>query len=244
MNMVTIAQDFTSFSSEPVGVNQSPEVVIVDDYEFHVKEFNVNDTYFFNPCDVRSIASALYLKYKGCVVRDVTANNTSVFNTGARISYLGFKPKTHIKSQRVVKKAVTETSFNIETKEMAIGDRLITRYIYSFNKFNERDTELEILEFVYNNIENALNWLHSTDPEVQLKVTETSGSYLPAVKEIKPRVTSYMELEENYLANGIKTAVNRCYNPRETIVMNRLAKLAGYTMWYEQCTSLGIIVYN
>ena len=241
--MTTITQTFNSFSSTDV-VNQEPSVVIVDDYEFHVKEFNVNDTYFFNPCDVRSIASALYLKYKGCIVRDVTANNTSVFNTGARISYLGFKPKTHIKSQRVVKKAVTETSFIIESKEMAIGDRLIARYIYSFSKFNNSDTELEILEFVYNNIENALNWLHSTDPEVQIKVTEQSGSYLPAVKEIKSRISSYMELEENYLANGIKTAVNRCYNPKETLIMNRLAKLAGYTMWYEQCTSLGIIVYN
>ena len=177
-------------------------------------------------------------------MRDVTANNTSIFNTGARITYLGFKPKTHIKSQRVVKKAITENSFIIESNQMAIGDRLITRYVYSFNKFNERDTELETLEFVFNNIENALAWLHSTDPEAQLKVTESSGNYLFVVKEIKTRVNSYMELEENYLADCTKTAVNRCYNPRETIVMNRLAKLAGYTMWYEQCTSLGIIVYN
>ena len=242
--MTTITQTFNSFSSESTPVNQPPEVVIVDDHEFHIKQFNINDTFFFNPCDVKSIAAALYLKHKGCQVRDVTANNTSVFQTGARISYLGFKPKTHIKSQRIVKKTVSESSFNIEAKEMDIGDRLLTRYVYSFNKFNEKETELEILEFVFNNIENALAWLHSTDPEVHLKITETSGNYLPAVKEIKPRVNSYMELEENYLANGIKTAVNRCYNPRETIVMNRLAKLAGYTMWYEQCTSLGIIVYN
>lgn len=242
--MTAITQAFNSFSSSEVVVDQSPEVVIVDDHEFHVKEFNVKDTFFFNPCDIKSIAAAIYLKYKGCQVRDVTANNISVFVNGARISYLGFKPRTHIKSQRVVKKSVTETSFNIESKEMDIGDRLITRYIYSFSKFNNSDTELEILEFVYNNIENALNWLHSTDPEVQIKVTEQSGSYLPVVKEIKPRVTSYMELEQNFLADASRTAVNRCHNPTVTLVMNRLAKLAGYTMWYEQCTSLGIIVYN
>ena len=241
--MTAITQNFTTFSSTDV-VNQEPSVVIVDDYEFHVKEFNVNDTYFFNPCDAKSIASAIYLKYKGCQIRDVTANNTDIFTNGARISYLGFKPKTHIKNNRVVKKTVTETSFSIESNEMAIGDRLITRYVYSFNKFNEKDTELEILEFVFNNIENALVWLHSTDPEVQLKVTERSGNYLPAVKEIKPRVLSYMELETNFLADASKTAINRCYNPKETLVMDRLAKLAGYTMWYEQCTSLGIIVYN
>lgn len=243
--MTTITQNFTTFSNkETVSATTQPEKVILDDIEFHVKEFNIKDTYFFNPCDVKSVASAIYLKHKGCQVRDVTANNTDVFQTGASISYLGFKPMTYIKPQRVVKKADTETSFNIETTEMTIGDRLITRYIYSFSKFNNSDTELEILEFVYNNIENALNWLHSTDPEVQIKVTERSGSYLPAVKEIKSRISSYMELEENYLANGIKTAVNRCYNPKETLIMNRLAKLAGYTMWYEQCTSLGIIVYN
>ena len=241
--MTAITQNFTTFSSTDV-VNQEPSVVIVDDYEFHVKEFNVNDTYFFNPCDAKSIASAIYLKYKGCQIRDVTANNTDIFTNGARISYLGFKPKTHIKNNRVVKKTVTETSFSIESNEMAIGDRLITRYVYSFNKFNEKDTELEILEFVFNNIENALVWLHSTDPEVQLKVTERSGNYLPAVKEIKPRVLSYMELETNFLADASKTAINRCYNPKETLVVNRLAKLAGYTMWYEQCTSLGIILYN
>ena len=243
--MTTITQTFNSFSSsDAVITDQSPEVVIVDDHEFHVKSFNLQDTYFFNPCDIKSIAAAIYLKYKGCQVRDVTANNTSIFNTGARITYLGFKPKTHIKSQRVVKKAITENSFIIESNQMAIGDLLITRYVYSFNKFNERDTELETLEFVFNNIENALAWLHSTDPDVQLKVTERSGNYLPVVKEIKTRVNSYMELEENYLADCTKTAVNRCYNPKETLVMNRLAKLAGYTMWYEQCTSLGIIVYN
>lgn len=243
--MSTITQTSNSFSSsDAVIVDQSSEVVIVDDHEFNVKSFDTQNMYFFNPCDVKSIASAIYLKYKGCQVRDVTANNTSIFNTGARITYLGFKPKTHIKSQRVVKKAITENSFIIESNQMAIGDRLITRYIYSFSKFNEKDTELEILEFVFNNIENALAWLHSTDPELQLKVTESSGNYLPAVKEIKPRVTSYMELEQNFLADNIRAAVNRCYNPRETIVMNRLAKLAGYTMWYEQCTSLGIIVYN
>ena len=236
--MSVITQTFSS--SDQNNINK----VVLDEVEFHVKEFNINDTFFFNPCDVKSIAAALYLKHKGCQVLDVTANNTAVFQTGARISYLGFKPKTHIKSQRIVKKTVSESSFNIESNQMAIGDRLITRYVYSFNKFNEKETELEILEFVFNNIENALNWLHSTGPEAQLKVTECTSNYLCAVKEIKPRVNSYMELEENYLANGIKTAVNRCYNPRETIVMNRLAKLAGYTMWYEQCTSLGIIVYN
>ena len=244
--MTTITQTFNSFSSsdQVEMTNEKPAKVVLDEVEFHVKQFNINDTFFFNPCDVKSIASAIYLKHKGCQVRDVTANNTSVFQTGARISYLGFKPKTHIKSQRIVKKTVSESSFNIEAKEMDIGDRLVTRYIYSFNKFNEKETELEILEFVFNNIENALDWLHSSDPDVQLKVTERSGNYLTAVKGIKTRVTSYMELGENYLANGIKTAVNRCNNPKETLVMNRLAKLAGYTMWYEQCTSLGIIVYN
>ena len=241
MSTATIQEQFVSFSSNH---NEKPAKVVLDDIEFHVKEFDIKDIFFFNPCDVKSIASAIYLKYKGCQVRDVTANNTAVFQTGARISYLGFKPKTHIKSQRVVKKTVTETSFSIESNEMEIGDRLVTRFIYSFNKFNQKETELEILEFVYNNIENALVWLHSTSPEVQLKVTERSGNYLPAVKEIKPRVLSYMELETNFLADASKTAINRCYNPRETIVMNRLAKLAGYTMWYEQCTSLGIIVYN
>ncbi len=244
MSTATIQEQFVSFSSNQTNLNEKPVKVVLDDIEFHVKQFDNKDVFFFNPCDVKSIASAIYLKYKGCQVRDVTANNTDIFTNGARISYLGFKPKTHIKSQRVVKKSVTETSFNIESKEMDIGDRLITRYIYSFSKFNNSDTELEILEFVYNNIENALNWLHSTDPEVQIKVTEQSGSYLPAVKEVKPRVTSYMELETNFLANASKTAINRCYNPKETLVMNRLAKLAGYTMWYEQCTSLGIIVYN
>ena len=242
--MTTITQDFTSFSSEPVSLNQTPEVVIVDDHEFHVKTFNQKDIYFFNPCDVKSIASAIYLKHKGCQVRDVTANNTNVFQTGGRISYLGFEPKTHIKSTRLARRKITETSFSIESNHMSIGDRLTTRYIYSFSKFNERDTELDILEFVFNNIENALDWLHSTDPEVQLKVTERNGNYLPAVKEIKPRVNSYMELERNWTADCNKTAVNRCNNPKEVLVMNRLAKLAGYTMWYEQCTSLGIIVYN
>ena len=125
--MTTITQAFNSFSSESTSVNQPPEVVVLDDIEFHVKQFDIKDTFFFNPCDVKSIASAIYLKYKGCQVRDVTANNTTVFQTGARISYLGFKPKTHIKSQRVVKKTVTESSFNIEAKEMDIGDRLVTR---------------------------------------------------------------------------------------------------------------------
>ena len=241
MTSATI-QEFVSLSTNNNIVQ--PTKVILDDIEFHVKEFDLKDTYFFNPCDVKSIASAIYLKYKGCQIRDVTANNTDIFTNGARISYLGFKPKAHIKSQRVVKKTVTETSFSIENNEMEIGDRLVTRFIYSFNKFNQKETELEILEFVYNNIENALVWLHSTSPEVQLKVTERSGNYLPAVKEIKPRVLSYMELETNFLADASKTAINRCYNPKETLVMNRLAKLAGYTMWYEQCTSLGIIVYN
>ena len=236
--MSVITQTFSS--SDQNNINK----VVLDEVEFHVKQFNINDTFFFNPCDVKSIASAIYLKHKGCQVRDVTANNTSVFQTGARISYLGFKPKTHIKTQRIVKNTVSESSFNIEAKEMDIGDRLVTRYIYSFNKFNEKETELEILEFVFNNIENALDWLHSSVPDVQLKVTERSGNYLTAVKGIKTRVTSYMELEENYLADCTKTAVNRCYNPKETLVMNRLAKLAGYTMWYVQCTSLGIIVYN
>ena len=244
MTTTTTQEQFFSFSSDQNYLNEKPVKVVLDDIEFHVKEFSTKDIYFFNPCDVKSVASAIYLKHKGCQVRDVTANNVDVFANGARISYLGFKPKTHIKSQRVVKKAITETSFSIESKEMDIGDRLITRYVYSFNKFNERDTELEILEFVYNNIENALNWLQSADHEVQLKVTERVGNYLPAVKEIKPRVVSYMELEQNYLANSFKTAVNRCYNPKETLVMNRLAKLAGYSLWYEQCTSLGIIVYN
>lgn len=234
----------TATTQENTSVATYPEKVVLDDIEFHVKQFDIKDTFFFNPCDVKSIASAIYLKYKGCQVRDVTANNTTVFQTGARISYLGFKPKTHIKSQRVVKKTVTESSFNIEAKEMDIGDRLVTRYIYSFNKFNEKETELEILEFVFNNIENALNWLHSTDPEVQLKVTECTSNYLSAIKDIKSRVASYMELEQNFLADASKAAINRCYNPKETLVMNRLAKLAGYTMWYEQCTSLGIIVYN
>lgn len=242
--MTTITQDFTSFSSESTPVNQPPEVVVVDDIEFHVKQFDIKDTFFFNPCDVKSIAAAIYLKYKGCQVRDVTANNTAVFQTGGRISYLGFEPKTHIKSTRLVRRKITETSFSIESNHMSIGDRLITRYIYSFSKFNERDTELDILEFVFNNIENALNWLHSTDPEVQLKVTERSGNYLPAVKGIKTRVNSYMEIEQNWTTSGNKTAVNRCNNPKETLVMNRLAKLSGYTIWYEQCTSLGIIVYN
>lgn len=235
-------QEFVSLSTNN-NVGQ-PAKVILDDIEFHVKEFSTEDIYFYNPCDVKSVASAIYLKYKGCKVRDVTANNTDVFQTGACISYLGFKPKTHIKSQRVVKKSITETSFRIESKEMAIGDKLVTRYIYSLNKFNEKDTELEILEFVFNNFENALVWLHSTDPNDQLKVTEQPGNYLPAVKQIKPRVASYMELEQNFLVDGQKTAVNRCYNPRETLIMNRLAKLAGYSLWYEQCTSLGIIVYN
>ena len=242
--MTAITQTFNSFSSESSVVSQSPEVVIVDDHEFHIKNFSQKDIYFFNPYDVKSIAAAIYLKYKGCQVRDVTANNTSVFQTGGRISYLGFEPKTHIKSTRLVRKKITETSFNIESNHMSIGDRLITRYVYSFSKFNERDTELEILEFVFNNIENALTWLQSTDPEVQLKITERNGNYLSAVKGIKPRISSYMELEENYTANCNRSAVNRCNNPTLTLVMNRLAKLAGYTMWYEQCTSLGVIVYN
>ena len=98
--------------------------------------------------------------------------------------------------------------------------------------------------FVFINVENALIWLQSTNPEVQLKVRESSGNYLPAVKVIKSRINSYMELEENYTAGCSRSAVNRCSNPMVTLVMNRLAKLAGYTMWYEQCTSLGIIVYN
>ena len=81
MSTATIQEQFVSFSSNQTNLNEKPEKVILDDIEFHVKEFNIKDTYFFNPYDVKSVASAIYLKHKGCQVRDVTANNTDVFQT-------------------------------------------------------------------------------------------------------------------------------------------------------------------
>ncbi len=198
--------------------------------------------YFFNPYDTTSIANAVYLKHCGKQVRDTMANNTDIINDGGNIFYIGFKPKLYIKEHRVVNKKIKEKTHYMSDEEMYVDDLDINRVIWSFKKFNDKDSYLELLEFVYNNIDNVLRWLHSTTADLVL--INKTGNYLEAVKKVKSKFKPYMEIDNNLLINGNKSAVNRCYNPMEALVMNRIAKISGYNIWHEQCTSLGIIVYN
>ncbi len=199
--------------------------------------------YFFNPYDTVSIASAVYLKHCGKQVRDTMANNTDILNDGGKIFYVGFKPKLIVKEHRLVKKSVKENTCHLNNDEMYVDDDTVNRVIWSFKKFNDKDADIELLEFVYNNIDNVLQWLHS-DGSKDLVLINKSGNYLDAVKTIKAKFKPYMEIENSLLLNTQKSAVNRCYNPVEALVMNRIAKISGYNIWHEQCTSLGIIVYN
>lgn len=199
--------------------------------------------YFFNPYDALGIARAVYLKHCGKQVRDTMSNNTDILNDGGKIFYVGFKPKVYIKEHRVVKKGVKETTYHLNSEDMCVDDTDINRVIWSFTRFNEKDADLELLEFVYNNIDNVLKWLHATD-DSELILSKKSGNYLQAAKAVKSKFKPYMEIENNLLINGNRNAVNRCYNPVETLVMNRLAKISGYNIWHEQCTSLGVIIYN
>ena len=210
-----------------------------------VKSQTIDDKgiYFFNPYDADNIASAVYLKYTGRHVRDTMANNTDILNDGGKIFYIGFKPKLCVKEHRVVKKGIKEKTKYFSNEEMYVDDTNINRVIWSFKRFNDKDADLEMLEFVYNNIENVLKWLHQDNTE-PLEISNVSGNYLSAAKQVKSKFKPYMEIENNLLINGNKNAVNRCYNPVETLVMNRLAKISGYNIWHEQCTSLGVIIYN
>lgn len=200
-----------------------------------------NVVHLFNPSDVKSLAMAVYIKHGGGVVKDITGNNINIFATGADIVYLGFDPKIHIGNNRMVRKAIRPSNKNLHPYEMNVDDPVITRVIYSLHKFNDHGCELEVLEFVHSNIDSILRWLHCDE---KLTVSSDKTDYLKYVKELKPKIPSYMELQETFTVTNNKAAVNRCHDIKEVIVMNRLAKLAGYTLWYEQCTSLGVMIYS
>ena len=170
------------------------------------------------------------------------ANNTDILNDGGKIFYVGFKPKTFIKEHRIIKKGIKENTFQVNSDEMYLEEDRLNRVIYTFNHFNDKEADIELLEFVYNNIGNVLEWLHSNVNE--LVINNASGTYLDAVKNIKNKFKPYMELDNNFLINSTRSTVNRCYNPIEALVMNRLAKISGYHIWHEQCTSLGVIIYS
>lgn len=197
----------------------------------------------FNPCDVKSIAMALYEFYNGRKCYSITSDVSFILNGNYKVKYLGFSMDL-IDAKVVERKG--SVSYSISTEDVSmldIADKDVARAIYNLWHFNDKNASKEILMFVYCNIDNIMDYI-SGYSELELKdpVYSDSKDYLACAEEVKKRLKNNFEkLYDGELVDSMRYGILRGENNKEKIIAARLVQMAGYKLIHQQATSIGLI---
>ncbi len=210
-------------------------------------KFSSNEVvYVYNPNDVKSLAIALWLKAsEHQEVYSVFEDLSFLLKGGYDVKYVNFSPMVYNDARVVLKKKLTYDTYTTDISEKEIEDELLRRTLYNLWHFNDKNATSSIVSFVYNNLDNVLNYLSGATSVLLIQEQEDIGNYLKFSSIVKKKTNRIFEkIVDSYNPDVVRWGAIRSNDTKEAIVASRLVSLAGFNVVHQQASSVGILQYS
>lgn len=210
-------------------------------------KFSSNEVvYIYNPNDVKSLAIALWLKAnEHQEVYSVFEDLSFILKGGYDVKYVNFSPSIYNDTRGIMKKKLTYDTYTTDISEKEIEDKLLRRTLYNLWHFNDKNATSSVVSFVYNNVDNILNYLSGTADLLLIQEEEDISSYLKFSNLVKKKTNRIFEkIVDSYNPDVIRWGAIRSNDTKEAIVASRLVSLAGFNVVHQQASSVGILQYS